>query len=179
MLRKNKNIFMNKILTIFFILTTIISCASVSKDSNKYAKKENLKEILDQAEVNSSLGGRRILEASKSMISNQEIIVGGCWDYINTVYDRAGYPSNQRVTIFKSKLKGPYVLVSRIEPGDWLYFVNHSYSDTEHSAIFVAWTNEEKKIALMVSYEGGNKKKPAIYKTYILTNIYNIIRAHE
>ncbi|MBC7538793.1 MAG: hypothetical protein H7281_08230 [Bacteriovorax sp.] len=168
---------MNKILTILIILTTIVSCATSSK--NKNAKSENLEEILNRAEADSTPGGRRILETSRAMIAKQEIIVGGCWDYINRVYNRAGFAEDQRVTIFKSKLKGPYVNASRIEPGDWLYYVNHSYSDTEHSAIFVAWTNEEKNIALMVSYLGENRKKPAEYKTYTISNIYNVIRARE
>jgi hypothetical protein len=161
---------MIKILRIFLILFCVISCASVSRDPE---------EVLDRAEANSSIGGRRILEASRSMIANQEIVVGGCWDYINTVYDRAGYSENERATIFKSKLQGPYVKADQVIPGDWLYFVNHSYGDTEHSAIFVAWTDEAKKEALMVSYVGGKQKKPALYKKYTLTNIYNIIRARD
>lgn len=156
---------MNKILTIFLILATIVSCSSISRDP-----------LIDRAECNASLGGRRILEASRAMIANREVIVGGCWDYINTVYQRAGYSANQRDTIFKSKLQGPYLQTDRILPGDWLYFVNHSYGDTEHSAIFVDWIDEEKKSALMVSYVGGNQKKPAIYKKYIINNIYNVIR---
>jgi hypothetical protein len=168
---------MNKILTILFILTTIISCASSSK--NKYEKIENLEEILNRAATDSTPVGKKILETSRSMIANKEIIVGGCWDYINTVYDRAGYPVKQRANIFKSKIKGPYILATRIEPGDWLYYVNQSYSDIEHSAIFVAWTNEEKKEALMVSYVGENKKKPAEYKKYIISNIYNVLRARD
>lgn len=173
---------MNKIITILLILLIIISCSSISKDPNKFPKlekAENSEEILNRAENNSSIAGRKILEASRSMIKNQEIVVGGCWDYINTVYDRAGYSDNQRTTIFKSKLQGPYIKVDRIEPGDWLYFVNHSYNETEHSAIFVAWTDEEKKIALMVSYVGGDQKKPALYKKYTLNNIYNVIRAQD
>ncbi|MDD4975195.1 MAG: hypothetical protein PHY93_12630 [Bacteriovorax sp.] len=164
---------MNKILTILFLLSTIISCSSVSKAP------KNLEEILDRAETTSSLVGRRILKTSRSMITNKEIIIGGCWDYINTVYDRAGFLENQRTTIFKSKLKGPYLKTTRIEPGDWLYYVNHSYSNTEHSAIFVAWTDEENHVALMVSYMGENKKRPAEYKRYTISNIYNVIRARD
>jgi len=176
------NFFFIKTLTILLILSNFISCASASKIPKKYSKNESLlsvDEILDQAESNYSLGGRKIIDASRSMISNQEIIPGACWNYINNVYNRAGYPANQRVIIFKSKLRGPYIKVDQIEAGDWLYFVNHSYGDIEHSAIFVAWTDEEKKIALMVSYVGGNQKRPAIYKKYNLSNIYNVIRAHD
>lgn len=124
-----------KILTIFLILATIVSCSSISKDP-----------LIDRAESNASLGGRRILEASRAMIANREIIVGGCWDYINTVYQRAGYSANQRDTIFKSKLQGPYLQTERILPGDWLYFVNHSYGDTEHSAILWPGLMKKKRV---------------------------------
>lgn len=146
------------------------------ENNDKVAKIENLEEILNQAEDTASLVGRKILETSRIMISNQEIILGSCWDYINAVYARAGYTSNQRITIFKSKLQGPYVQESHIEAGDWLYFINHSYGDVEHSGIFVAWTNFSKKEALIISYAGGNQAKPARYKTYDLSSVYNIIR---
>lgn len=169
---------MNKLLTILVCLTCFISCASASRDQSQN-QNQNIEEILDRAEANSSVSGRKILEASRSMISNQDIVVGGCWDYINTVYNRAGYSTNQRATVFKSKLKGPYVKADPIEPGDWLYFVNHSYGDIEHSAIFVAWTDEEKKIALTVSYVGGDHRKPAAYKKFDIGHIYNIIRPQD
>jgi hypothetical protein len=170
---------MNKIFVILFVLLSFTACASAIKTPIKNSRIENIEEFLDQAEAASSLGGRRILEASRSMISNQEVIIGGCWNYINTVYDRSGYSSNQRVTVYKSKFQGPYAKPELIKPGDWLYFVNHSFNETEHSAIFVGWIDEEKLIALMVSYLGGNQKKPALYKKYVLNNIYNIMRAHD
>jgi hypothetical protein len=169
---------MNKFHSVLIIITflvTLTSCASSTVESRN-ERGDNLEEILDQAEANATEGGRKILETSREMISNQEIIIGGCWNYINAVYDRAGYPTKLRETIFKSKLKGPYLADEMILPGDWLYFVNHSYNETEHSAIFVAWSDEEKKEALMISYEGEKRKKPGIYKKYSLTNIYNIIR---
>lgn len=137
---------------------------------------ENLEEILNQAEDEASTSGRKILETSRLMIANQEIILGSCWDYINAVYNRTGYPSNQRVTAFKSKLQGPYVVVNLIQGGDWLYFINHSYGGVEHSGIFVAWTNLAKNEALIMSYPGGNQSKPARYKKYDLSSVYNIIR---
>lgn len=153
---------MIKILTILFILFGVISCSSISKN-----------------EFNATNAGKKILEISQSMIDKKEIIVGGCWDYINKVYERAGYSVDQRRTVFKSKFQGPYLSADLIEPGDWLYFVNHSFSDTEHSAIFVAWTDKERREALMVSYVGGKQKKPGLYKKFILDNIYNIIRARD
>ncbi len=162
---------MNKIFKIFFILFFIFSCST--------SKISNLSEIVYRAENSASFGGRKIIETSNAMITNQEIILGGCWDYINAVYNRAGYPANLRDTIYKSKLHGPYTNADQIIPGDWLYFVNHSYFDTEHSGIFLAWINKDKKEAVMISYEGEKRKRPATFKKYTLTNIYNIIRAHD
>lgn len=178
---------MKKIIAILIFLTCFNSFAGYPGDSfslapsdsetyEKSEKLENLEEILNTAEENASIVGRKILETSRIMISNQEIILGSCWDYIDAIYDRAGYSSDHRVTIFKSKLQGPYVQVDRIESGDWLYFINHSYGDVEHSSVFVAWTNLEKKEALMISYSGGNQSKPARYKIYDLSSVYNIIR---
>ena len=156
---------MIKTLTILIFLLGLFSCASVSN--------------LDKAEKSATLGGTKILEASRSMISTQEIVVGGCWDYINTIFERVGYSTNQRVTIYKSKFQGPYAKSDIIKPGDWIYFVNHSYCDREHSAIFVAWIDQEKKLALMVSYMGENKKLPGSYKQFTLDKIYNVIRAQD
>ena len=113
------------------------------------------------------------------MISSQEIVIGGCWDYINEVYNRAGFTSKNRFTAYKSKFKGPYYNSDKILPGDWLYFVNHSYKDIEHSAIFVKWLDKDKKIALMVNYLGERKKVPATYKEFHLDKVYNVIRAKE
>lgn len=137
---------------------------------------ENLDEILDRAEDSATTEGRKILEATRTMITNEEIIVGSCWDFINEAYNRSGFTSKFRKTAFKSKQQGPYADISEFQPGDWLYFINHSFGDIEHSSIFVAWTDKEKKIALMISYAGGNQAKPARYKTYDLRSVYNIIR---
>jgi hypothetical protein len=82
----------------------------------------------------------------------------------------------QKIWTLKSKIVGPFADVSVIRPGDWLYFINHSYSERDHSGIFVEWTNFEKKRAVMMSYVGGKKKTPATYKIYDLSNVYYIIR---
>ena len=152
---------------------------SLPSDSDSFDKSAiavNFEEVLNQAEMNASTVGRKIIETSRLMISNQEIILGSCWDYIDGIYTRAGYPERDRLTVFKSKLQGPYVAQARIEAGDWLYFINHSYGDVEHSGIFVGWTNLEKSEALIISYAGGNQAKPARYKVYDLTSVYNIMR---
>lgn len=147
-----------------------------SDTSDKARVDYDLETILNEAEDKASVSGRKILENARMMINNQEIVLGSCWDYINAIYDRSVFPSRERKTIFKSKLPGPYADINQIQGGDWLYFINHSYNDVEHSSIFVAWIDYEAKIGLMISYAGGNQAKPARYKTYDLRSVYNIIR---
>lgn len=168
---------MKKILAVVLLLTCFVSCASSTKDVGKNAI--DVEEILDQAENNATSGGRRVLETSRGMIANQDVIIGGCWHYMNGVYDRSGFTSKKRTSIFSSKIKGPYAESDLIKAGDWLYFVNHSYNDIEHSAIFVAWIDEDAKEALMVNYIGGNKKKPGTYKRFIIDQVYNIYRPQD
>lgn len=166
---------MNKLFMILILLVNLVACSSMGR--NNLNKTENVQDILDLAESNASVEGRRVLEVSRTKIANQDIFIGGCWDFINAVYLEAGYSAKLRETIYKSKFKGPYVNSDIIEAGDWLYFVNHSFRDSEHSAIFVAWIDQTKKEALMVNYVGGKKKKPGTYKRFILDKVYNIFRA--
>jgi hypothetical protein len=148
-----------------------------SYSDNGYNKKiENLEAILDEAEEKATPRGRIILETSRSMIKDQVIVVGSCWDYINAVYNRAQYPANKRVTTLKSKMKGPFADSSEILPGDWLYFINYSFKEVDHSGIFVEWINFEKKTAVVMSYRGGKHRAPATYRIYDLKNVYYIIR---
>jgi hypothetical protein len=177
---------MKKIITLVMLLASLNSFAfgpgPSDSDSNTLDKKsslliENLDILLNQAEYSSSTEGRKILEMSRVMINNGDIVLGSCWDYIDAIFNRAGYPQRNRNTIFKSKLLGPYLdNIDVLAPGDWLYFINHSFGDSEHSGIFVAWTNYAKKEALMVSYSGGDQAIPARYKTYDLSSVYNIMR---
>ncbi len=167
---------MIRILSFLFFSLFLVSCSTVTqKVSVETSKSDDM--IMNQAITDASVSGRNILETSKRMIEKQNIIVGGCWDYIDGVYNRSGVSAKERKTIFQSKFKGPYADTRLIEAGDWLYFVNHTYSDIEHSAIFIAWIDESKQEALMVNYVGGNQKKPGTYKRFILDNVYNIIRA--
>ena len=137
----------------------------------------DLEELLKIANARASPEGRLVLETAVSMIDHQEIVIGSCWDYINAIYDRAGHLQRKRVTSFKSKQAGPYADLELTQPGDWLYFINHSYNDVEHSAVFVEWIDFNSKEALTIAYSGGNKPVPARYKSYDLSSVYNIIRA--
>lgn len=147
-----------------------------SSDTGSRAKISNLESILDKAEERASAPGREILITSRSMILDGEVVIGSCWDYINTVYTRAGFSPRDRMTVWKSKKKGPFVDLKTVEPGDWLYFINHSYREVDHSGVFVAWIDQRKKSAVIMSYQGGRKKTPASYKIYNLKNTYYLIR---
>ncbi|RLA75095.1 MAG: hypothetical protein DRG11_02765 [Epsilonproteobacteria bacterium] len=128
------------------------------KNSTKYSKKSE------------------VLNVANNMIQKKEIYRGGCWDYINEVFNRASRKGGKKITIYKSKPSGKYANISMFKPGDWLYFINLSYHNIQHSAIFVRWVDYKKKIALTISYPGENKKKPGRYRKYKLSKVYNIIR---
>lgn len=162
---------MYKIFLLPFLLALMTSC-STTPPSNKIDDRD----VMERAIQDASPFGSRVLETSKQMIIEKDIIVGGCWDFINAIYNKAGIVGKERTIVYKSKLRGPYVDADVIEAGDWLYFVNHSFNDIEHSAIFITWLDKDKKEALMVNYVGGNQKKPGTYKRFILDEVYNIIR---
>ncbi len=141
-----------------------------------------LLERLDRAERSASPGGRAVLATGRQMtLVEREILPGGCWDYANEVYNRAGHPGRGgRRSVFKgSKERGPYATPAQIRPGDFLYYINHSYGDIEHSAIFVAWLDIDSRRALMLSYAGEQRREPARYKSYDLSHVYRIVRPVE
>jgi hypothetical protein len=167
---------MKNILALLLMMICFNSYAFTPTDSASFQAVDDLEEILIQAEADASSVGRAILVTSRLMIADQDTVIGSCWDFIDEVYKRAGFSSEQRVTVFKSKLAGPYASEESIEACDWLYFINHSYGNVEHSGIFVAWTDLQKKEALMISYPGGSQSKSGRYKRYDLSSVYNIIR---
>lgn len=130
------------------------------------------------AESSASTAGARILKTARTMaLVDRDIIKGSCWDYIHEVFNRSGYPTNKRKTVFKSHIhKGPYAY-EQIQAGDWVYFKNHNYKNNPHSSIFVRWEDKANKQALMLSYAGERRRQPARYKIYDLRSAYQIIRA--
>ena len=53
-----------------------------------------------------------------------------------------GFPNSGGRWFFSGDAKaGPYADPATFLPGDWLYYVNHSYGDIEHSGVFVDWTD--------------------------------------
>lgn len=131
--------------------------------------------LLSNAETQSSMAAREVVSTARKMALNERTIIqGGCWDYLNAVFNRAGVSRN---TIHKGTYaQGPYASSSEIEAGDWLYYINHGYNGVEHSGLFVGWVDERAKQALILSYAGENRREPARYRVYDLSNVYQIMR---
>ncbi len=120
--------------------------------------------------------GAKVLETGfKMALLDKAIVKGSCWDYINEVYRRSGF-GNTKETIFRSKKSGPYAAAQLVQPGDWVYHVNHQYNNVEHSAIFICWKDFKKRIAITLSYAGMNRNLPGKYGEYQLKSIYSIFR---
>jgi hypothetical protein len=134
---------------------------------------------LKAAESQADPKGKKILQTGRKMALDEKfIIVGGCWDYIDAIFTRAGFPRGQRKVVFKGTLRnGPYSKVDALKPGDWIYHINHSYHGIEHSGLFVKWLDKKNAIGLMLSYRGEKSRTPARYKGYDLSNVYRITRA--
>jgi len=129
-----------------------------------------------EAELTASKEGREILATGRNLaLEERAVIRGSCWDWINAVYKRAGFGEMNHV-VFKSKKRGPYVDHGKIESGDWLYYVNHSYKRVGHSGIFVHWVDRKKKIGMVLSYAGEGRRKPGRYKAYNLKDVYFVKR---
>ena len=173
---------------IFSQLTTITNAETIKNASTQPISSEKTKtptvnselnEELIQIEEQASKIGQQVLSTGREMtLINQEIIRGGCWHYAEAVYQRAGFPRQQREVVFNQKKhQTPYAERDLIQPGDWLHYINHGYKGVEHSAIFVKWLNEKE--ALMLSYGGERRNKPARYKRYDLSSVYRIVRGVE
>jgi hypothetical protein len=128
---------------------------------------------LTRAAAQSAPGARRVLDAVKVMLDGVVVTRGSCYTWVNAVYRRAGGP---RQTVFEGDRRTRWADASLLRPGDWVFFINHSYNDVTHSAIFVAWVDERARVALMVSYPGGNRDAPGRFSDYELTNVYQLVR---
>ncbi|MBR7059652.1 MAG: hypothetical protein IKI22_03505 [Neisseriaceae bacterium] len=138
----------------------------------------NIDDLILQAETNSTGKVRDILHTTRQMaLVEQTIIKGGCWDYLDAAWTRAGVPRQNRQTIFKSTKSGPYANTNQLQAGDWLYYVNYSYNNIEHSGMFIAWLDEDEKLGITLSYAGESRQEPARYKVYDLSGVYHIMRA--
>lgn len=133
--------------------------------------------FIKAAEGRALAPARKILEQGRKMaLQDSTILPGTCWTYANAIFKRAGYAKSKQY-VYKSKKRGPYADTDLIQPGDWLYFINHSYHNIDHSVIFVGWLDKENKLGLTIGYEGRYHKKPGRYKVYNLKDVFFITRA--
>lgn len=143
-------------------------------------KNQEYARVLLDAEQKASPEGRRVLETGREMaLIERTVIRGSCWDYANAIFERAGYPYHGSREVVSKSRKGDPLAISfeSIQPGDFLSYANHSYNNIGHSAIFVDWLDFDRKIGLMLSYEGQNRKVPARYRAYDLSDVYYVARA--
>ena len=133
-------------------------------------------ELIRHAESTATPAGRNVLRSGREMVERNVIIRGSCWDWLSTAFERAGYPDAKRQIIYHEGKNGPYVHTDRIQPGDWLYYVNHSYGEIEHSGMFIGWIDPSQKQGLILSYGGERRNKPGRYRPYDLRSVYQIIR---
>lgn len=144
-----------------------------------YADAPNIKSehiaLLYTSEQSASPAAQKVLKIVRQMALDDRVIIkGACWDYLNAAFKQAGV---SRETIFKGSYpNGPFVDTGLIKAGDWLYYVNHSYRDIEHSGLFIGWVDRSKNQALILSYAGEHRHEPARYRVYDISHTYNIMR---
>jgi len=91
--------FVALILGLFFI----VGCSQkyqVSKPTEMMTESVFLK----KAESKATPFGKKILQKAREMSIEKGVIIrGSCWDYINAVYNRAGFTQKRRKIVFKGK----------------------------------------------------------------------------
>ncbi len=126
------------------------------------------------------VGANLILQtAYKFSYMDKKVIQGSCWDYANAIYSKLNSDYFKKHDIFFSKKAGPYAPISMLQPGDWIYHVNHQFYGVEHSAIFICWKDYEEGIAITLSYMGMNKWKTAEFGEFDLKSVYAIFRMQD
>jgi hypothetical protein len=182
-----------KKLLIFSLLIFLTGCQQIalkSENSEPVAEakpvslgklKPQFTKVLLEAENKATPEGRRVLETGREMaLIERAVVRGSCWDYANAVFNRAGYPYRGYREVVANVKKGEPLSIdfNSIQPGDFLSYVNHSFNNIPHSAIFVDWLDYDNKIALMLSYAGQKRHEPARYKAYDLSDVFYVARAH-
>ncbi len=128
---------------------------------------------LDAAAARAQPGARRVLETIHTMLEESVVVRGACNAWTNAVFHRAG---GRARAVFHGDRRASFTATSLLAPGDRVAFINHSFGDVTHAAIFVAWIDEPARSALMVSYPGGNRDAPGRFSGYELSNVYEIVR---
>lgn len=121
--------------------------------------------------------GYLVLKKGFELVESNFKMSGSCWSYANKLYNVAGFAHAKRKVVYSAKkgtlLKDP----SLILPGDWLYHVNYSFRNVEHSAIFVCWKDKANLLAITLSHVGQNKYAGGTLGMYDLKGVYQVTRA--
>ena len=133
--------------------------------------------LIRQATSQASPAARKVLTTAGRMVRRGTIIRGSCWHYLDTAFTRAGFPAGRRTKVFHTSRKGPYASARMLQPGDWLYYINHSYGGVEHSGLFIGWVDRARRQGLILSYPGEHRRKPGRYRVYDLRHVYHITRS--
>ena len=167
----------------YLIIATLLlaACSSAPKQpAHRTAANHNAdySALIMQAENQSSGRVKAVLAQARIMtLLRGEIIKGGCWDYLDAAWTRAGVPRNQRKVVFAGNRNGHFASPDQLRAGDWIYHINHSYRGIEHSGMFIGWVDKERRLGLTLSYAGERRHEPARYKVYDLSSVYQITRA--
>jgi hypothetical protein len=176
---------MNKKLLACCLLVWLVGCEEIPTKQNlaepdyaKLTKNHKYAKLLIDAEKKANPPGRKVLETGREMaLLHETVVKGSCWDYANAVYEKAGFPVKGKRKVIVTKKQAATFNLKDLQPGDFLSYINHSFNNIEHSAIFVDWMNFEKKVALMLSYAGQSRNEPARYRPYDLSNVFYVARA--
>lgn len=123
--------------------------------------------------------GGRVLKAAVEMVDQKVVVLGSCYGYVNQVYEKAQFPAEKRVKVYKAPEEGPYVDPGLIRPGDWIIYRNLPYGQIGHSAIFVEWIDFDRRSALTIEYVGINRDIPGRYREADITKTYGVLRGME
>jgi hypothetical protein len=127
-----------------------------------------------------SLGANFVLQnAYQLSYIDSTVIMGSCWDYLNAIYSKLEAQSFKKNELYMTKKAGPFAPKNMLQPGDWVYHINHQWYGVEHSAIFVCWKDYENGIAITLSYMGMNRYKTAQFGEYNLNSVYAIFRLED
>jgi hypothetical protein len=124
-------------------------------------------------------GSDAVIASSRDFINNGKTVTGSCWDYLNAVYNAAGFPEAKRIKIFNGKTEGPYCDPSLVKSGDWVMFNNLGYQGVGHSGLFIQWIDYESRTALIVDHPGLNKTSSGRYRIYDITELFGVVRAAD
>jgi hypothetical protein len=173
-----QGLIMKKIL-LFLLLVLFMGCSAKESARTKkhHSTYQKYHTFIRNAEAKATTPARKVMQTIRTMVENRVVIRGACWDYLDRAFTKAGYPQKRRTIVYKGTKRGPFVGPSKIRRGDWLYYINHSYHNIEHSGMFIGWTDYSKKRGLIMSYAGQGRAEPARYKVYDLSSVYHIMRA--